>query len=107
MITGYTLANEGESCQAACEAKGLACDRVMTADGNKVVQRLGFECSSTVPYNAADPAEPYMTSSGVCHGFSGSKPSCSCEVSKPAVRRLCRCERPGERIYCRFLLVLI
>ena len=81
---------------ATCEAKGLACDRVMTANGNKVLQRLGFKCSSFISYNAEDQAEPYMTSSGVCHGLYGTKPSCSCGASKAGARRLCRCERPGN-----------
>jgi hypothetical protein len=70
----------------------------MTANGNKVLQRLGFKCSSFVPYDAQDQAEPYITSNEVCHGLFGTKMNSSCEVSKAGVRRLCRCERPGEFI---------
>ena len=96
--TGYTVGGSGESCKTVCEGKSLACDPVMTADGSKVLQRLGVDCSSSVPYNAQDQAEPYITSNGVCHGLTSITNS-SCEISKPSTRRLCRCEQPGTYTY--------
>lgn len=98
MATGYTLADEGQACTAACDAKELTCDTVMTANNNHAFKRLGldFSCSSFVSDNPEDPAQPYiLISTRVCYGFFGRK-STSCEVSKPGARRLCRCERPGE-----------
>ena len=96
--TGYTLADEGESCEAACSANGLTCDTVMTADNNKVLERLQFSCQSTVAPDPGDKAEPYvLTSTGVCHGLFN-QTNTACDVSKPGARRLCRCEKPGE--YC-------
>jgi hypothetical protein len=90
------VASESESCKAVCEAKGLACDPVMSANGRKVSQRLGVTCSSDVPINAEDQAQPYITSSGACHGVGVTHSSC--EASKAGVRRFCRCERPGKHI---------
>ena len=95
IVTGYTLAAEGDSCGETCVAKGLTCVLVMTANLTNVLERLGELCPSFLPYDKEDPSQPYVASNGACHGVSDVKFS-TCDASKAGVRRLCRCEKPGE-----------
>ena len=67
----------------------------MTANLVNVLQRLDQNCSSILPYDEEDQSQPYVTSDGTCYGVSDVKDT-FCESSKSSVRRLCRCEKPGE-----------
>jgi hypothetical protein len=92
---GYTLAVEGESCETTCDAKGLTCDPLVTANITNVLKRLGELCPNFLPYDKEDQSQPYVASNGACYGVSGFK-TIRCDASKAGVRRLCRCEKPGE-----------
>ncbi len=92
---GYTLAAEGDSCDATCDAKGLTCVLIMTANLTNVLKRLGESCPSFLAYDKEDQSQPYVASNGACHGVTDFK-NISCGASKAGVQRLCRCERPGE-----------
>ena len=92
---GYTLAAEGKSCKATCEEKGLTCVPSMTANLLNILERLGEVCPTVKLYDAEDTSQPYVSSTGVCHGVSNLE-KISCDASKDDVRRLCRCEKPGK-----------
>lgn len=92
---GYTIAAAGESCKATCDAEQLACEPLMTANLTNVLKGLGQDCPSIPPYDAEDESQPYITTDGACHGISDVR-NTSCDASKSGVRRLCRCEKPGE-----------